>query len=63
MGKQLKRSMNNRVLGGVCAGLAEYFDLDTTLVRAIYAIASVCIGGFPGVLIYIILLIVMPKDY
>ncbi len=55
--------MNNKVLGGVCAGLAEYFDLDTTLVRAIYAIASVCIGGFPGVLIYIILLIVMPKDY
>ncbi len=59
--KKLTRSQN-RMLGGVCAGLAEYFDIDPTLVRVIYAALSVFAACFPGVLLYIILLIIMPNS-
>jgi len=59
MNKKLTRS-KNQLVAGVCAGIAEYFDLDITLVRVIYAILSVFTVGFPGLLLYIILWIVMP---
>ncbi len=49
------------MLGGVCAGIAEYFGTDPTLVRVVYAVLSVFSTGFPGLLLYIILLIIMPK--
>lgn len=58
MTQKLYRS-NNRVLGGVCAGLAEYFDFDPTLVRIAYAFLAVC-TVFPGLILYIIMWIVMP---
>lgn len=48
-------------LTGVCAGIAEYFNVDATLVRALYAILTYACSFFPGVLIYIILTLVMPK--
>lgn len=57
--KKLYRS-NNRIISGVCAGLAEYFDLDPTLIRAIYAALTLFTAGFPGILLYIILLIILP---
>lgn len=59
--KKLTRS-NNKMLGGVCAGIAEYFDIDATLVRVIYAVLSCFCVGFPGVILYIILLIIMPQS-
>lgn len=58
--KKLYRS-NNRMIGGVCAGLAEYFDIDVTLVRVVYAALSLFSACFPGVLLYIILLIIVPN--
>ncbi|MBQ2170847.1 MAG: PspC domain-containing protein [Paludibacteraceae bacterium] len=58
--KKLYRS-ENKMLGGVCAGIAEYFGTDPTLVRVAYAVLSVFSTGFPGILLYIILLIIMPK--
>lgn len=58
--KKLTRS-NNKMLGGVCAGIAEYFDIDATLVRVIYAVLSCFCVGFPGIILYIILLIIMPQ--
>jgi phage shock protein C len=48
-------------LAGVCGGLAEYFDVDPTLIRVIYAALSLFTVGFPGVLLYIILMILMPN--
>jgi len=51
---------NDRVLGGVCAGLAEYFDFDPTLVRIAYAALSV-MTVFPGIILYFIMWIVMPQ--
>ena len=62
--KKLTRSAN-KILAGVCGGIAEYFEIDPTLVRVAYVIASAFIAGFPGLIVYIILLIIMPegKDY
>ena len=59
MTQKLYRS-EDRILGGVCAGLAEYFDLDPTLVRIGYAFLAVC-TIFPGIILYIIMCIVMPR--
>lgn len=60
MAKRLVRSPD-KVLGGVCSGLAEYLGLDVTLVRAGYLILSILSAAFPGVLVYLILWIVMPE--
>ena len=58
--KKLYRS-SNRVLGGVCGGIAEYFSVDPTLIRVIYVALSMFTAGFPGLLLYIILMILMPN--
>ena len=61
--KRLTRSAN-KIVGGVCGGIAEYFDIDPTLVRVANAALTIFSAGFPGVLLYIIMLILMPKsDY
>ncbi|MCE1156548.1 MAG: PspC domain-containing protein [Bacteroidales bacterium] len=60
MQRKLTRS-NNQMIAGVCAGIAEYVGWDITMVRVIYAVLSVFSAGFPGLLLYIILWIVMPK--
>jgi phage shock protein C len=58
--KKLTRSANNKMLAGVCGGLAEYFGVDATLVRIIYAVLAFFTTGFPGLLLYIILMLIMP---
>lgn len=58
--KRLTRSQD-RVLAGVCGGLAEYFELDPTLVRLGYVLLSIFSAGFPGILVYIICLLVIPN--
>ncbi len=60
MDKKLTKS-NNKMVAGVCAGIAEYLGWDVTIVRAVYAVLSVVSVGFPGLLLYIILTIVMPN--
>jgi phage shock protein C len=56
--KRLMRSSRDKKIAGVCAGIAEYFDLDPTLVRVLWLIA-IFFGG-TGFLLYIILWIVLP---
>jgi phage shock protein PspC (stress-responsive transcriptional regulator) len=56
--KRLMRSTRDKKIGGVCAGLAEYFDLDPTLVRIVWLLAVFCAGT--GLLLYIILWIALP---
>ena len=56
--KKLMRSSTDKKLGGVCAGLAEYFDMDTTLVRVLWLLVVLC--GGTGILLYAILWIVLP---
>ena len=58
--KKLFRS-SNRILAGVCGGVAEYLDVDPTLIRVIYVALSMFTAGFPGLLLYIILMILMPN--
>ena len=57
--KKLTRSCN-RMLGGVCGGIAEYFNVDATVVRVAYVLLSVCTAAFPGLLVYLLLCIIMP---
>lgn len=61
MNKRLTKS-SDRMVAGVCSGIAEYFDIDPTLVRVGYAVLSVFSVTFPGILLYIILCFVMPKS-
>ena len=58
--KQLRRS-NNKMLAGVCAGVAEYFDVDVTMVRVIYAALTIFSAAFPGLLLYIVMMLLMPR--
>ncbi len=58
---KLTRSSSDKVIAGVCGGLAEYFGLDPTLVRVGYVLLSVLSVGFPGIIVYIILALVMPR--
>ena len=57
-GKKLYRTNEGKMIGGVCAGIAEYFNIDPTVVRLIWAIA-LFLGG-AGLWAYIIALIIMP---
>ncbi len=57
--KKLRRSTSDRVLGGVCAGIADYYGLDPVLVRVAFVLLAF-LGG-PGILLYIILLLVIPE--
>ncbi len=59
--KKLTRSTSNAQLAGVCAGIAEYFQLDPTLVRVGYVILSLMGVGTP-VLLYILLAIIIPAE-
>lgn len=58
--KKLYRS-SDRIVAGVCGGIAEYFDLDPTLIRVLYVFLSLFSVGFPGLLLYIILMILIPN--
>ena len=58
MEKKLQRDMQHKVIGGVCAGLANYFDVDATLLRLLLAFLILFAGT--GFWLYIILWIVMP---
>ncbi|MFN8564538.1 MAG: PspC domain-containing protein [Anaerolineae bacterium] len=60
MTKKLYRSRADRKISGVCAGLAEYFDVDPTIVRALFVLLA--LAGGPGVILYIILVMIMPEQ-
>jgi phage shock protein C len=54
------RSKEDRVIGGVCGGLGEYFDVDSTILRLGWVIVTVFSGIVPGILIYIVALFIIP---
>jgi phage shock protein C len=58
--KKLVRS-NNKIIAGVCGGIAEYFEVDPTLIRVVYAALTLFTAGFPGVILYIIMMLLMPQ--
>lgn len=58
--KKLYKSTDKKI-SGVCAGVAEYFGIDPTIARIVYALASLFTGGFGGVIIYVILALIIPQ--
>jgi phage shock protein C len=58
----LYRSRNNKMIAGVCGGIAEWLGWTPTAVRIAYVIISILSVGFPGTIAYIILWVVMPKE-
>ncbi len=59
--KRLYRSRDNRIFGGVCGGLGEFFVIDPTLIRLIFALGAIFgVGSF--LLIYIVMLVVVPEN-
>ncbi len=60
----LHRSVHNYMIGGVCGGIAEWLGWNPTLVRISYVVVAILSAAFPGLLVYIILWMVMPRaDY
>lgn len=60
-GKKLYKSRFDRKISGVCGGIAEYFNIDSTIIRLIWALASLASVG-TGVVIYIIAALLIPEN-
>jgi phage shock protein C len=59
---RLLRSRLDRKIGGVCAGLAEHLDLDTSLIRILWVFLTFASGFFPGLIAYILAWIIIPEE-
>ena len=59
--KRLTRHSKDAILGGVCAGLARYFGWSANNMRLLYILLSALSAAFPGILVYILLWLFMPK--
>ena len=62
MRKRLYRSTRDRVFGGVCAGLSEYAQVDKGLLRFLAAVAILVTGVFPGLIAYILCVLIIPTE-
>jgi len=60
MAKKLTRLEQNKMIGGVCAGLGEYFEIDFTLVRLIFVALALMTAIFPMLVFYVVAWIVIP---
>ena len=60
--KVLRRSRSDKIIAGVCAGLADFFGLSATNVRILYVIISAISVAFPGIIVYLILWILIPLE-
>jgi phage shock protein C len=60
-GQPLRRS-RDRMIAGVCGGIAEWVGWDPTLVRILYVLVSIFSAAFPGIIVYLVLWVIMPED-
>lgn len=60
-GRQLRRSRTNRMIAGVCGGLGEFFGINPFWFRVAFLIALLP-GGIPGLLAYVVLWVIVPKE-
>jgi phage shock protein C len=58
----LQRSKTDRMLGGVCGGIAKRYGWDPTIVRVLYVLISIFSAAFPGILFYVILWVLIPEE-
>jgi phage shock protein PspC (stress-responsive transcriptional regulator) len=59
--RPLRRSRTNRQVAGVIGGLAEYLNMDATLLRVVYVVGSIVSAAFPGLLVYVLLWLIIPE--
>ncbi len=59
--KQLTRSTTNRSISGVCGGLADYLNMDATMLRVLVVVVTLFTGIFPGLIVYILLAALIPE--
>ena len=62
LSQPLMRVRQGKLIAGVCGGIAKWLGWDPTLVRLGYVVLTVVSAGFPGILIYILLWILMPQE-
>lgn len=60
-GRALRRSRSNRMIAGVCGGLAEFFGISSFWIRLAFLLALIP-GGVPGILVYVVMWIVVPSE-
>ncbi len=60
--KQLIRKKENTVLAGVCGSFAEYFGVKVKIIRLIYIVLTVLTFFFPGILLYLFLMLIIPRE-
>ena len=58
--RPLHRSASDRLIGGVCGGIAAWLGWNRTVVRLLYILVSILSAAFPGIIVYVLLWIVMP---
>jgi len=58
----IRRSTSNALIGGVCAGFAEFFGWSVTGTRVAYVLLSILSAAFPGIVVYLVLWLVLPRD-
>jgi phage shock protein PspC (stress-responsive transcriptional regulator) len=61
MARPLRLSRRDRKIAGVCGGLAEWLGWDPTVVRVLYIVVSIFSVAFPGILVYLVLWLVVPR--
>lgn len=60
--KKLTKSATDKMIGGVMGGFGQYFGINSNYIRVGFVILSVLSSGFPGILVYILLMAIMPDD-
>ena len=57
----LRRSRKHKIIAGVCGGLADWLGWSPTLVRVLFVLVSILSAAFPGLIVYIVMWVLMPK--
>ncbi len=60
--KKLRRSRSQQMIAGVMGGIAEYFEIDVTIVRLLYVLIAVLSAAFPAVILYIVAMFIIPYE-
>lgn len=61
MKKRLTKSLSDRKLFGICGGIAQYLDVDSTCIRVIYVVLSFCTAIIPSIILYLVLNFIIPE--
>ena len=61
MKNRLTKSLSDRKLFGICGGIAQYLDVDSTFIRVIYVVLSFCTAIIPSIILYLVLNFIIPE--